>query len=584
MNGKTLLGNTKTSAPILIGFDTETYSDKNTFLLASLVSDSFSKTFYSQEDFFEFIFHNWNFKQKKSMIFATNLMFDIMTVTKNTRYIEELEPLIRNGLMICGNIKTPETQNNWRKNIKFYDTLSFAPFSVEKWGEILKIPKLEQPDFLGRKPKNDVEWEQLKRYNLRDSEITFMAAKLLAKGYANLGGKIRMTASSSAIHLYQKKYQPFKFFKPEINGLLLIKKGYYGGRTEAIQRGLLHDFFVYDVNSLYPFVMQKYEYPDVNYFELKSKISNSDIDKYEGICYAELLAPYFHIPYLPLRTKTQLIFPYGKLKGYYSFFELRKALDMGYSLLKTGSGVCYYTRFKPFKEYIKTLFSVRKSQKADNNPLELVTKLTLNSTYGKFAQKFEEQEKIVHKSKIEPYMLEQYDFDRTEDFFIFRRKNIRQIPKFENPILSAYTTAYARDYLYEFFKKCGEDNVFYFDTDSIFTPKILSCSDEIGGLKKELTVSEAIICRPKMYTLNNAKFKCKGLRKADNAEMSKIFSGSKVKIRKFAKFKEANRRKFEYNQIFTFEKEFLLEDTKRAWESKFSAEKLQISKPLLIQA
>lgn len=579
----------------LWGFDIETFGNDNNFLMGSIVGDDdVDNVFWDKDSMISFIKNNSRKIFNKGYITATNLGFDILALLENSKLFESINPVCRNSRMIY--VKIPidasySRQNsvgvrnivNSHGNLKFIDTFNYAPFSVQKWGAVLKIPKLPKPDFLGKKPKTEDERMQLLEYNKRDSYITYKAISYLQEGFNKLGAELKITAASTSMDLFRRKYLKENFYHPSQNILSYIHEGYYGGRTEAIIRGKVSSLNYYDINSMYPYVMQN-EYPHPNSYKYSNNISLSDISNYEGMVKVRLKAPDMQVPYLPCRYKikesTKLVFPVGSFAGVYTFFELRKALQHGYIIEKTYSGIIYFKRFKPFEDFVSSLYDIRKRYIREGSEFSIVPKLNMNSLYGKFGQKNDLKERIIHGNNVTLKMIEDaFYFERVGNFFVFKNP-ARDIPSFSNPIFSAYTTAYARDVLYDYISRC-KDSFFYCDTDSFITKKDFECSDALGDIKKVMSIKEGIIVKPKMYYFDDIA-KCKGLRLDGVADFMKLIDSRKGSVKKFVKFKEANRRSLKYNSIIEFDKLINLEDDKRLWAEKFNPDVLQQSQPLRI--
>lgn len=565
----------------LWGFDIETYGDKNRFLMCSIVGDyNVRKIFWEKKEFFRFIKSSFmRDRISRGYVTATNLQFDIMGLIEGTKEFEDFTPIIRNSRFILVKLPIGTFQS-----AKFIDTASFCYFSVKKWGEILGLPKLKEPACFRRKPKNRNEKEELEAYNLRDSEITYRAIKFIQDGYNRLGGELKITASASALDLYRRKFQEKTYFHPERKLLELIYKAYYGGRVEAVKRGPVKNLKYYDYNSLYPSVMQENDYPDPNHFKHSFHIKKSSIREYEGIARATLKISDISLPFLPYRQikpEPKLIFPEGRFTGYYSFHELRKAIEIGYDIEKLMEGVIYFKRMEPFREYVDILYDIRKKQKENNDPMEIMSKLSMNSLYGKFAQKIDEKDVIMHESKVTYEMLQKAPYaERNGKFFTFKEP-CNRIAQFINPIFSVYVTSYAREKLYDRIVNCGIDKVYYYDTDSIITSRTLEDSKRLGKLKEEFFIREGMIIKPKMYAFDNI-VRCKGLGKMDRKGFDTLLTDRKKSIEKFVKFKEANKRGLFYNEILRFEKHIDLEDNKRLWPFAFSPFNIQDSGALKI--
>lgn len=572
----------KPSAKRIYGFDLETYGNKNRFLMGSIYGEDIVRSFWNKDDMIDFIMKNR--RLENTYIVATNLGFDFLNLFEKTEHLKDAEILIKSSNLIYAKF-----DKNHYNRLNFIDTMNFIPISVKRMGDLLELPKLKTPDWIGNKPKTYDERLYLERYNLRDSEITYRFTSLLQKGFNNLGAKMKITLASTSMDLFRRKYMKEDYFQPQKEYLEYLFKGYYGGRVEAVKRGLAKNLKYYDVNSLYPFVMQN-EYPNPNHLKYSRNIKLKTIMQYEGVAKVKVIAPKMYIPYLPYRFgkynyNKKLIFPTGEFIGHYTFFELRKALELGYKIIKLYDGIIYFKKFEPFKEYVNELYKNRLMHKSENNPLETVDKICMNSLYGKFAQKITEKESIIHESKMSFDMLKKYHYvNRTGNYFIVKEKDFR-IPKFVNPIFSLYTTAYARDVLYNLISKVKQDKIYYYDTDSLMTSQYFETSKKLGALKLEDNIPEAIFVKPKMYYYTNGKddrIKIKGARTGvkTKEQFYKLFDNQKVTLEKFTKFKESNKRNFEYNQRLVFEKLIGLEDNKRKWKGKFKPYELHDSKPL----
>lgn len=560
----------------LWGFDIETAGKNNDFVMCSIIGDdNIKQSFYDRDDFTDYLIKKAE-SFRHGYICATNLGFDILGILRDSEHIKNFYPLIRGSSMISAVIML----DKYRK-LRFIDSMNYAPFSVEKWGKILNLPKLSRPKCFSRYPESTSERMELEAYNMRDSEITYKAMKFLQSNFNALGCNMKLTIASTAMDLFRRKYLKRPLFQPDIEILQYLYKGYYGGRTEAIKRGRVKNLNKYDVNSLYPFAMLN-EYPDPNFMRYCSICRNDIIYKYEGLCEARIEAPFSYIPYLPVRhgELKKLLFPCGDIKGYYTLFELRKAIEHGYKLKKIYSAVIYTKTSKPFYDYITSLYDRRLIEQKKKSPNELIFKLLMNCLYGKWAQKIDNKESIIHKDNVTYAMIKASKaFFRAGDFFVFNA-GLSYIPKFVNPIFSIYTTAYARDILYNLIDK-SQKQVYYFDTDSLFTRHEHEVSSALGSLKFEGFIKEGIIVKPKMYILDDMA-KCKGVSHLDQKGFMEIIEKKIAPIERFVKFKEANRRGLKYNQTLSFDKHISLEDDKRLWNDRFDFNKLQDSEAITI--
>lgn len=582
-----------------IGFDIETYGDSNKFLLSSFYfSDDEIYTFDDKDENIDFILKNSK-KFKDSIIWAHNMAFDFLGLLYGTDHFKEFFILQRGSDFIlassnvyknkfCYAIPTKTRDLRQIDKITFYDTMSHAKFSLKSIGDIIGIPKLEKPDFLGSKPKTRSEYAYLKKYNIQDSKITKYFADFLQKSYNSLGCQIKSTIASTSMDLFRRKYLKRSLWTPDKEILKILYKAYYGGRTEILNRGYnTEPLNVYDFNSQYPYVMKTKEYPDPNTMRKFNTGALDTLKNYMGITNVTLEAPDIHLPYIPYRDD-KLLFPKGIIKGYYTNYEIMKALEYGYKIKNIKDGIYYTKTFNLFDEFVTTLYDLRLKYKADNNPMQMPTKILLNSLYGKWAQNIFDKSEIIHINNITQ---DQYNDPKTQyitDEFFRISKEYDKIPNFINPIISIYVTAYARSLLYDNILNIDSENVFYMDTDSIFTTKNINSSLKLGALKHEYTAKDYYLVKPKFYALrltdDSVKIRIKGCHNLiQNMEsFEDILKNKNTRSFRFMKYREALRSGLDPNTKINADKILNLEDTKRLWKNKFNLKNFEGSHALVI--
>lgn len=588
----------------IYGFDIETYGNKNKFLLCSIYKDDEDKkTFFSKDDFFDWLKKD-NHNHDKKIIFATNLSFDFFGILKDDE-AQNFRTLFRDSSLIRADTYLQDKRLNSIRDrkkafskIEFYDTINYAPFSVEKLGNIMDIKKLSLDGNIGKKPKNDEELKLLIDYNMRDSEISKKAGLFLLNSFNKLGSNFKMTIASTSMSLYKNRFLKDTYYRHPIPLLLEEFKYYYGGRTEIFSRGKIdknHNY--YDVNSLYPSVMVG-EYPNPNKYRVNNKDTIFYIENFDGLADVTVKTNGSYYPLLPLRDK-KLLFPNGTFRGCYTNVEIRKAISEGYEILNVHRNIYFEENVFPFKDFVSEMYELRNKYKKENNPLEIVVKLILNSLYGKFGSKFTDKDNWIHKDAL--------NYDDVKDIFEIIgnyariKKDITNPPSYTIPVWATYTTAYARLKLHDLLKK---SDAIYCDTDSIITLKDIEVSSRLGELKKEYKIKEGIFIKPKFYGFRGINQKneevevvtMKGVPKKilideddrkkekllDYNLFSDIIKNKNVDYNKFIKFKESLRRNLDINEIKEIHKEFTMEDDKRLWSKKFDIEDIQKSEPLII--
>jgi hypothetical protein len=376
-----------------------------------------------------------------------------------------------------------------------------------------------------------------------------------------------------------------------------IQKGYYGGRTEVFKRGTFYDVSCYDINSMYPFAMTK-DYPVPSSARYAHVSSEHIIHKYHGMTRCVVRVPkHIYIPPLPIRHEQRLIFPTGILSGVWNHVELRYALLLGCELVECFESVYYTKSHYYFKQYIHDMYDQQLLHKAQNNPLQSMDKLMLNSLYGRFAFRYDTGSSVTTTASKQTCD----DIDAAAGITPlhngFMRVNIEHtdvdIPDFVFPIWSCTCTAYSRVMMHEYLTRVEvAGKVLYCDTDSIFTHDntTMSTSKALGCLKLEdgYPIDRATFVRPKFYKTEKTKIKgirggftYKGVVYTDDMLFKQALSHQPVLQRRFIKHRTALSGRTPMNAVRFHTTDLDLEDIKRDWDNTvFNPDIQQDSKPL----
>lgn len=574
----------------IFGFDIETYSKKNKFYCASIYHPD-PKLCQYFDDKRELIEHFKLKRYKDSFITATNLAFDFMGTFHKQPEELEFNMLWRGSSMLFAKTFSKDKKFMRKKvnnaiPVTFIDTMNYANLSVEKLGKIIGYNKLGKPSFLGRIPNNQEEIDELKFYNMQDSKISCEGLRFLFDSFSKIGATPKTTIASTSMSLYKNKYLGDKeYYRHPVDVLDKIFKGYYGGRTEVFSRGKIKNYNYYDVNSLYPFVMSKFEYPNPNTMRHTGQNTVKYINNFEGMSLVKIninSLPDNHQPLLPLHFDNKLLFPMGTFISWQTHTELRKAQLLGYNILKVYDTIYYKETCSPFIDFVNDMYEIRNELKLKKDPMEYVVKILMNSLYGKFGQKFRDKDNWIPIPDYDELM-KLKEFQPFGDY-IRVKKAFTPPTSFCVPIWASYVTSYARQHLYDLISL---SNPVYVDTDSIITKKYFEDSKKLGKLKLEYKVHDGLIVKPKMYAIKGERYqlaKLKGLGKKINFhEFTQLLQNPKIAYNKFTKFKEAMRRGLDVNEILEVFKEFSLEDTKRDWYGQtFNIDELQPSKPIVL--
>ena len=351
------------------------------------------------------------------------------------------------------------------------------------------------------------------------------------------------TLPSLSFAIYKTRYMK-KDVIAQISGKIDkdIRKSYTGGAVDAyIPEG--ENVFCYDVNSLYPYVMSKFDMPvgSPTFF-------HGDITKYQpdafGFFKVEVTCPEnLQHPIIQCHLKTEngirTVAGTGTFETMIFSEEMHNAKKYGYTF-KVLEGYTFQ-RANIFDSFISNLYSIRKSY-SKSDPMNLVAKLLMNSLYGRFGMDDAFEEIVIIPKESYP-KFESMNIDAIrditqldEDLLIKFRdpktdENNINYTFYEthntNVAIASAITAYARIHMSQF--KNNPDYILYYsDTDSIYISKRLPAhlvSDtELGLMKLEYICKKAIFIAPKVYCVltedNKFIFKVKGLISKVNLTMS----------------------------------------------------------------
>lgn len=470
-------------------------------------------------------------RKRKLWIIARNLVFDF-TVLKGWRYLREagykLKFFHSKGTTAIISVRCKG------KSILFVDSLNWFRESLAKTGERIGLPKLSI-DF---KTCTD---EYLSIYCRRDVEIELENFKGFIRFLeGNNISRLCYTIGSTAMAAYLFGHYHNKIYiHNNEQAINLERASYRGGRVECFYIGDKQNdnYYVLDVNSLYPYVMSTNLYP-VKYKQMvrhiERKVFFSALSDKAVI--AKVLIDTDEPAYAIRRERT--IFPVGKFWAVLTTPELKYAATREH-IIQVDSAVIY-EQADLFSGYVKRFYALRQDCKsAGVSQYEHICKLLLNTLYGKFGQKAEQWQKIGD-CPDEP--------DRVELCFVEGEHRTRQIRYllgeifelngYEEcfnsfPAIASHVTAYARLYLWSLIKQTGIEHVFYCDTDSLIVDEVglwnlENKMDEtaLGMLKLEETGRSLSIRGLKDYT-TSTKTVIKGIRRNAVKQQENVYEQEK---------------------------------------------------------
>lgn len=394
-----------------------------------------------------------------------------------------------------------------RQKVIIYDSLKILPFTIDKIAKDFTdgLNKLEI-DYHKERPKNYQLTELEITYLRRDCEIVGKALKTLFEQDLK-----KMTAGANALYDFKQGFDKKQWERlfPILDYDAEIRESYKGGFTYVnpkYQNKILGKGFVYDVNSIYPWIMYEKDLP------FGMGIS------FEGE-YKEDAVFNLYVQYLRCTFKLKENFiPTIQLKSNYFFKGTEYLKDSGnqevtlcltsidlklffkhYDVenLEYFGGWKFQSTNTLFKTYVDKWTEKKiEAKQANNKSQYTLAKLMLNSLYGKFGLN-------PNVSNSYPYLendIVKYGLHESES-----RKPL-YIP------VATFVTAYAREFI--IVQAQNNYDIFaYADTDSLHLitdnePKnILTDDYKLGYFKKESEFIKAKFIRAKCYMETDARGK-----------------------------------------------------------------------------
>ncbi len=449
-----------------------------TFKYGVIYGKNYTKIFYSLDEL-KLELLTKRFKNKK--VFAHNATYDLTTIYGNIFTLDKQAIFTGSRFISCTN-----------GNCIFADSMNiFVGQSVKKIGEQLGTKKAELGESLWS--ENGITFKEI-NYCIRDCEIVWDA---LVRSF-EFAGDIKITQASLSMTYFRRHHQLYNIEHNE--NTAYFWDSYYGGRTEAFKIGKTHASVI-DVKSMYPDQMKKLSFPNPKFLKVATNVNTKIFTQrflpyYEGCLYAEV----FHEPIwcglLPVKREGKLLFPVGNLSGCWNFNEFRFALSTGYIKIKNISKIVYAERMaSPFAEFVDQLFMLKTKAELEGNDFwRDLYKRYVNSLYGKFAQKIDEESIYIENIEKQYDLILEYqkkglfkklslfNASRLDAFLIIgSQKNISI--NYSIPSFASYITSGARAKIAEKLLALEKNKVVYCDTDSIFMENTFGVKEEnfLGG-------------------------------------------------------------------------------------------------------
>jgi hypothetical protein len=422
---------------------------------------------------------------------------------------------------------------------EFRDSMAILPMPLKKLnktssGKIkISLDKLE-------KEKRDFHRAEITRYCYRDCDVLLESLE----HFFEQAGARKLTIASVASQALRKFYPDIPKITKEAH-YNFFSKFYYGGRVQCFEKGELSgNFTLYDINSMYPFAMKKYNHPVGEGYN-KNKFTPENLPEnqsgfFSGTCDTDGC--------FPIRDEKGNT-PYTAGKNLFvniTLHELHVAQKLG--IARNFSGDIFTPIFQTnFSLFVDFYYEKRLYAKACcDEKLDIFYKLILNSSYGRFAMSPYDRFEYYFCDAVEKdeliavgWIIDFYNLEH--DNFILKRELVRDnltpqekmkvLNFFEDVATGASITGAARAELMRSLHYA--DRPIYCDTDSILCEKLHGLIDgkKLGGWKIETECATAFVAGKKMYALYKGahvvKKACKGVR-LTGKEIAQVARGAIV--------------------------------------------------------
>jgi len=404
------------------------------------------------------------------------------------------------------------------------DNMNFFPMRLKKLGDIFKVPKYDMPCENATK-------EEWYRYCRNDTKILLKVWQVWLDFLRSHDlGKLGYTLASQCFNAYRHRFMPQKISVHTQPGIIeLERESYKGGRVECYKVGNLsgEEYYYYDVNSMYPYVMKSNLYP-VNVVGSGYNLRLSTLEKQLEIrCITAQVKLKTDSPVYGVKWKGKLIFPVGEFETVLTTSELVYALEHGH--IQSIGRYALYDKGDIFTSYVDYFYSLRKHYEAQGNEVyAFLMKRFLNSLYGRFGLKLEDWEYLDRQEDVLFDSDTVYNY-QTKEIIRYRvidgkREIFRGWKEGYHSVvcIASEVTANARMLLWDYQLKAGRENVVYCDTDSLIvnttgSERLKDSIDqtELGKLKLEGMSDILILNNCKDYVFGDNR-KLKGVR--ENAD------------------------------------------------------------------
>jgi hypothetical protein len=389
------------------------------------------------------------------------------------------------------------------------DSFAIMPFPLAEFNK-------DQIDYeLFRREKREAHKEEIIRYWTGDLVYLHMCAVGFIKEFGD-----KLTVGGASL----KQLKQFHKFScgNENYDKKFRDRFYFGGRNQVFKSGILKGpYDVYDVNSMYPYVMRNFLHPIGTGVSVDKRVR-------PNTCF--LVVEGWNYGAFPTRTDSgglDFTVPYGTFHP--TIHEWQAALDTGTFRPKKIIKTYGWDKRGTFEEFVNHFYDLRAEYKAKYKVSDDLTdkmytlfyKYVLNSAYGKFAQNPENyfnyeitcgsarpSEWHDCTESCEPECKLVWTASYIHDKYIIWQRPTR-MHHYYNVATGCSITGAARSVLLRGIHAATDP--IYCDTDSIICRSLESdqiSDSQLGGWKLEATATTAAICGKKLYALFDESETC----------------------------------------------------------------------------
>jgi len=486
--------------------------------------------FYSFTNFDLFVEHVLEYS-RCDICFAHNggkfdflFLLDQLYRSRTLRSKYRIEKIVERGaalLSITVENKFSPKQEEHRR-VVFTDTIAFLPYKLDTLTKTFNVAhKKLSVDHTKRKTVNEELLEYLKHdcVGLHEVVERYRSQELIA----NAG--LKFTTASQALQVF-RHYLKKPIYCLDEEEDAWCRESYFGGRTEIFKPAYFgskakdnRKMRIYDVNSLYPTVMRENIFPNRPRYKTKrlnlDELSIWDVTvEVPHSLHVPPLGSVIRIPSVKrvrrkngeIVKKTELqfkfLFPVGVFRGKWTNVELKYAMTLGVKILKTHEGMIFQSAGFLFKDFINDMYARRmRAKEAKDDVNDTIAKLMMNSLYGRMGLNREREDVVIDDGRLAATPVEYTPeiVKRGFGFGLIRTPSYLH-SSFTNVAIASFVTSYARIHMHKLYMKLGHD-LFYTDTDSVFTTTELETGGKLGEVKLEAEGTDACFILPKTYVM-----------------------------------------------------------------------------------